>query len=176
MRKSRWDQFFVLLNQTGVLPLSCISHSTWTTGTGNSRVCSKGSSSRAGEQGAGGWGPETWNRLPTPDNSGHLLRLVLPSWLTSGKNYQLPRQCAREELRGLYVKHLIAGIPVMHSSKTIRGSSELCDQRRGTGDLNNLKRTQWRNCPGISTTVVHLWTGGQGSTSEHLLPIRDLGV
>lgn len=91
-----------------------------------------------------------------PDDVEHLLKLVLLSWLTSGKNHRLPSQCVRQELSGPCVSHLIAGIPKCFSKKKCKGSEKLCLQKRKFRFVHNLKRTKERKCPGIHITVIDL--------------------
>lgn len=107
----------------------------------------------------------------SPDDVEHLLKLVLLSWLTSGKNHRLPSQCVRQELSGPCVRHLLAGIPECFSKKKCKGSKKLWLQKRKFRFVHNLKRTKERKCPGIHITVIDLWytasTQRQDNTPGH---------
>lgn len=78
------------------------------------------------------------------DDVEHLLKLVLLSWLTAGKNHRLPSQCVRQELSGPCVNHLIAGIPKCFSKRKCKGSKKLWLQKRKFRFVHNLKRTKER--------------------------------
>lgn len=79
--------------------------------------------------------------FPPPDDVEHLLKLVLSSWLTSGKDHQLPSQCVRQELSGLCVSHPIAWIPKCLSEGKCKGSKK-CGCQRGNLDLYTIWKGQ----------------------------------